>query len=73
MSDIQTLNNKYGKYINDIIIKEINNYMQKNNLTDNQFAEKIGVSRSTVTSWRIGRQRPSEKTLDNLSKVLRQI
>ena len=71
MSTSQTLHNKYGIYINNRLNKEITDYINKENITDLEFSERIGYGRSTVTNWRNGKHRPSEEALEILSKILR--
>lgn len=73
MSDSQTFTNRYGVYLNNVLNDEISKYIIDNDLNDREFADKVGVARSTVTNWRNGHQRPSEEKLDKLSKVLRKI
>lgn len=71
MSDNQTSNNRYGTYRANRLNKEIEDYINRENITDGEFSKRVGYGRSTVTNWKNGIHRPSEKALDNLSKVLR--
>jgi DNA-binding transcriptional regulator YdaS (Cro superfamily) len=43
--------------------------MQQRGLGDRAFAELVGVDRSTVANWRIGRRRPDNRSLDAILRV----
>lgn len=38
---------------------KLETYMQKRNLSDEMFADLVGVDRSTVVKWRNGSRRPN--------------
>lgn len=42
---------------------------KKKGLTQQQLADKLGVTRSTVSNYEIGRRRPSIQDLINLSNI----
>lgn len=71
MSDSQTSNNRYGAYRTNRLNQEIDDYINREKITDFEFSKRVGYGRPTVTNWRNGIHRPSEKALENLSKVLR--
>lgn len=71
MSVSQTSNNRYGAYRANRLNQEIEDYINRENITDLEFSKRVGYSRSTVTNWRNGVFKPSEEALENLSKVLR--
>lgn len=71
MSNSQTSNNRYGTYRVNRLNKEIEDYINRENITDLEFSKRVGFSRPTVTNWRNGNHRPSEEALETLSKVLR--
>ena len=41
----------------------LNDWMQREKLTDEKMAERLGVSRSAVTHYRAGRRMPSPYTM----------
>ena len=45
------------------ISEEIKNQRLKNNLTQEQLSEILNVSRSTVSSWEVGRNYPDLETI----------
>ena len=50
---------------NEKIIK----YRKDNNLSQEQLAEKIGVTRQSISKWEAGQSQPSNDNLTELSKV----
>ena len=42
---------------------------KKNNLTQEQLAEKVGVSRQTISKWELGESTPDIKQAKNLSEI----
>ena len=42
---------------------------KKNNITQVQLAEKLGVSKGTVAMWETGKRQPNFETLDELSDI----
>lgn len=42
---------------------------KKNNMTQVQLAEKLGVSKGTVAMWETGKRQPNFETLDELSDI----
>lgn len=50
--------------------KKIVKYRRKNKLSQEQFAEKIGVTRQTISNWELNTTKPDITQLKNISKVL---
>ena len=50
--------------------KKIVKYRRKNKLSQEQFAEKIGVTRQTISNWELNTTKPDIAQLKNISKVL---
>lgn len=84
MLDTQTQNSiSRSKYKDDPMCKNISDYILHNNLTDLEFTNRLNkiikqegdsaektVKRSTVTNWKNGVQRPSEKRWKYIAKLL---
>ena len=49
----------------------IKKFREKNHLTQEQLAEKLGVQRTTVTLWELGINTPRTPTLLKLAYVLK--
>ena len=47
------------------------NYRKKNNLSQEQLAEKINVTRQTISNWELGETSPNPEQLKLLSKTLK--
>ena len=54
---------------NKEIGKRISELRKKNNITQVQLAEKLGVSKGTVAMWETGKRQPNFETLDELSDI----
>lgn len=50
--------------------KKIIKYRRKNKLSQEQFAEKIGVTRQTISNWELNITKPDIIQIKNISKVL---
>jgi len=50
--------------------KEIKRIRQRSFLTQQEFANVIGVAFSTVNRWESGRANPNQKNLEELAKIL---
>ncbi|XIF20252.1 MAG: Hypothetical protein AJITA_00986 [Acetilactobacillus jinshanensis] len=51
------------------LAKNLKTYRQKNHLTQSKLANKLHVSRKTISNWENGRSQPSFQTLNALSKI----
>ena len=47
----------------------IRSYRKKNNLSQDELAEKIGVSRQSVSFWETGQTQPTLDNIISLSKI----
>jgi len=47
----------------------LNDWMQREKLTDEKMAERLGVSRSAVTHYRAGRRMPSPYTMVDIESA----
>ncbi len=52
------------------IDKNIKYYRQKSNLTQDEFAKKLNVNRSTVAQWEVGNNTPDIYTLIKICEIL---
>ena len=50
--------------------KRIVKYRRKNKLSQEQLAEKIGVTRQTISNWELNTTKPDITQVKNISKVL---
>lgn len=50
------------------LAQNLSNLRQQNNLTQEEFAQKIGVTRQAVSRWEMGISTPSSKTLIRISE-----
>lgn len=57
------------KKINEIIAENLIKLRKENNLTQNEFAEKLNYSDNTVSRWERGEMTPSVETLEQISKI----
>ena len=52
------------------ISQNIKTYRKQNNLTQQQLADRLGVTHQTVSNWENGRSMPNLDTLSDISKKL---
>ena len=50
--------------------KKIVKYRRKNKLSQEQLAEKIGVTRQTISNWELNTTKPDVTQIKNIAKVL---
>ena len=55
--------------ITDIIAKNITQLRKKNNMTQNELAEKLNYSDNTVSRWEHGEITPSVESLANIAEI----
>lgn len=57
------------KSVKDIVAENLIKLRKNNNLTQNEFAEKLNYSDNTVSRWERGEISPSIETLEQIAKV----
>lgn len=48
----------------------IKNYRKENNLSQDELAEKLGVSRQSISLWETGQTQPTLENIMALAKIL---
>lgn len=57
----------FCKYVDTLAVVEIlEDVWQRCNTTRESFEQLIGISRDSLTAWRVGRRHPNKKTIDDI-------
>lgn len=54
-------------YVNNEFKEILKEFLSENNLTQSEFAKRIGVKQSQVSEWLSGKAKPGYDTLRNMS------
>lgn len=57
------------KEIGEIFTENLKRLLEKNNMTNKEFADKIGVKASSVSMWMSGKSLPRMGTLDKIADL----
>lgn len=52
---------------------DIKKFRKTNNLTQKQFAEKVGVCQATVSAWEVNKAKPTKEHERNIKKAINMI
>ena len=55
--------------INEIFIKNLNKYLKKANMSYSDLADKLSISKSTISMWVAGKSMPRMDVLDKLADI----
>jgi transcriptional regulator with XRE-family HTH domain len=63
--------NNRGIHMQEITINDMKNYIFKNNLTQIQLAQALGISRNYLSKMLTGNVKPSERVIYKMTELLK--